>query len=139
MKFNKSFIIALFMVFALLGCTHVQEVSKVVWGSSTRALEEARYDAIRANYSCDVYDCFNEVSNIVREEDLDVFIEDRNKDLIVVMGIPDSIETTEVGIFFTYISSENTEIEIASLSPSTKMTTADIVFPSLEKSFSKIK
>ena len=70
---------------------------------------------------------------------LDLYIKDRKKNLIVVMGIPNCVNTTEVGIFFTSLDQGNIKIELSSLSTKAKKAAAEIVFAELNKHFPEIK
>lgn len=67
--------------------------------------------------------------------ELQVFLKDRRRQVIVLMGIPGSVDTTEVGIFFNGLTSDVTEIEISSLSRQARDTTAQLFFPRLEQAF----
>ena len=53
-----------------------QEVTKTVWGSSTRALEKARVNAASKTYSCPLTACFDAVIALTRET---TSLEDDNK------------------------------------------------------------
>ena len=143
------------------GCSYVTETAKVIWGSSTRALENARVDAISKTYKCSFNDCFDAVLDLARETEIevpadvtdkdksprtivksghfDIFIKNRKKRHIVVMGIKDSAETTEVGIFFVQPSLTAVKVEISSLSSSAKRSVADIVFEELSMRFSEVQ
>ena len=63
----------------------------------------------------------------------DIFIQDRIKGMIIVYGIEGNVNTTEVGIFFSSISSKTTKIEVTSLSSSAKEKIAEYVFNYLNK------
>lgn len=159
------------MVFLVLiflgGCSQVMETSKVIWGSSTKALEKARVDAIDKTYHCSFDDCFDAVLGLSREKpvyvrsyneegkeideegqvveepvstgDFDVFIKNRAKRHIVVMGIAGSVDSTEVGIFFSQPSLTTIKLEISSLSSSAKRKVAQMVFDELDLRFSAVK
>ena len=119
----------------LAGCGHVSEFSKTVWGSSTRALEEARVKGIVKAYDCSVSRCYDEVLKAVEEQEYKIFINNKPKATIVVMGIPGSVDTTEVGIFFSDISDTQTKIYVSSLSSNAKRTVAQKIFPDLDEVF----
>ena len=157
---------------SLSSCAFVTEVSKTIWGSSIRHLENARQDALSASFQCSVEECFEAVLMIVGQEKektveivenqernfygndgkneegvlkkelavthlFDVFIKNRVKQHIVVMGISGNIDTTEVGIFFDEM--ENVvKIDISSLSTSAKRTVAKAVFEALTLQFTKV-
>ena len=156
------------------GCSQVVEISKGVWGSSTKALEDGRATAIHKTYLCNVTECFDAVLNLTvppKEEDLtvipptqdtahlasvspknpslnaiipssenpnnlDLFMKNRKKNLIVVMGVPNCVDTTEVGIFFTPVDEGNVKVELSSLSSKAKKIAAEMVFAELSKHFS---
>lgn len=127
------------------GCAQVTETAKVIWGSSTRALEEARTDAMAKTYRCSLDDCFDAVAGLARhgktdepahEGFFDIFIKDRNRRHIVVMGIAGNVDTTEVGIFFTQPALTTVKLEISSLSSSAKRKVARAVFEELDSRFS---
>lgn len=70
---------------------------------------------------------------------LDLFMKNPKKNLIVVMGVPNCVDTTEVGIFFTPDGDGNTKVELSSLSTKAKKITAEMVFAQLNKHFSGIE
>ncbi len=152
------------------------ETLQVLWGSSTRALEDVRAEAVSQTYPCPFNECFDAVLSLGRNfrtpQPLDVqqmfssmggeektkevdastseqsketpisyegtyyvFIKDRIKKHIIVMDIPEVINTTEVGIFFLNLDEKTTQVEIASLSPLAKEKAAQIVFQQLESLF----
>lgn len=135
---NKLFFVFL-AVCLVTGCARTTEIAKVILGSSTKALEEARTTALSAVYSCGYEECFEEVLKIAENRKLTVFIKDRNKSRIVLMGIPGNTNTTEVGVFFLTFGPKETKLEIASLSRSAKEKTADIIFSQLREVYSLIR
>ena len=66
----------------------------------------------------------------------DIFIRDKIKGIIVVMGIKGNVNTTEVGIFFSKLGSKTTKIEVSSLSTSAKVRVAEFLFKELGSRFS---
>lgn len=160
----------------LLGCSQTQEVVKEFWGSSTRALEEARANAIAQNYKCSFDECFEAVLSLARSKEeqklyshwieksqqaqpsendsadqkkklvplpvtegfFDVFIKDKTKRMIVVMGIVGNVDTTEIGIFFTRYRQDAMRVEISSLSTTAKVKVAKAVFEALDKKFGAV-
>ncbi len=131
----KIFFGIFILSFSLSGCSHVSEISKTFWGSSTRALDKARAEALSKDFSCTFSECFETVLNISKEQEYTIFIEDRLNQRIVIIGIKGNVDTTEVGIFFESIDEKMTKIEIASLSGSAKRKIAASLFPSLYKTF----
>jgi len=139
------------------------ESAKFILGSSTKRLEDARIDAINKTYRCSFKDCYDSVLILARSEPVyvkryneegeeiddegnlkvpdpegffDVFIDNRKKKHIVVMGIKGNVGTTEVGIFFSQPSLTTVKLEISSLSSNAKRKVADAVFNKLDLSFS---
>ena len=155
----------------VMGCAQITEPVKVIWGSSTKALEDARVDAISKTYRCSFTACYDAVlsfarvrkahaQRILEEEALeeealdaqddnnvpaevvnknyfDIFINNRKKRHMVVMGIPGNIETTEAGIFFSQPNLTTVKIEVTSLSSSAKRKVAKFVFDELSLRFSE--
>ena len=68
----------------------------------------------------------------------DVFLKDRSKRVIVVMGVAGNVDTTEIGIFFTRYRQDAMRIEISSLSTSAKERVAKAVFEALDKRFATV-
>ncbi len=123
----------------LLGCSRIADAPKVLWGSSTRALEEARPQAFHKDYPCNLGLCFEDVLEVARKHDLEVFISDRKKGLIVLMGFQGSVNTTEVGIFFSHLGPTQTKIEVVSLSPQAQQTAAKMLVSALDKLYTQPK
>ncbi len=123
--------------FIFLGCARILDTPKVIWGSSTRALENYRDTASVKSYNTFLNISFDEVLEIANDEELEVFINDFKKGVIVLMHIPGSGKTTEVGVFFTSLRVKETKIEIVSLSSIAQKTAADLIFSELDKSFSQ--
>ncbi|MBN1869593.1 MAG: hypothetical protein JW847_03335 [Candidatus Omnitrophica bacterium] len=138
------------------GCAHVTETAKVIWGSSIRALEDARVDALTKTYRCSLNDCYDAVLDLSRHQNVqnsqaeneteikstnenyfDVFIDNRKKGHMVIMGIEGNVDTTEVGIFFFQPTLTTVKIEISSLSSSAKRKAAQIIFDALNLRFSE--
>ncbi|MFH1201561.1 MAG: hypothetical protein V1674_01565 [Candidatus Omnitrophota bacterium] len=125
---------AIFALELIFGCASIQEPFKRVWGSSTQVLEEARKEGINREFNYSYPDCFDKTLQILNDERLEVFIKDKAHHKIVVMHVKGSIDTSEVGIFFTEVSKDKTKIEISSLSPNALETVAGYLFTALEES-----
>ena len=143
MKKHLKFLILLVSL-PLCSCAPVAETTKTLWGSSTRALENARTEAISKIYSCTIDECFDGALSLgrnyenlkpINDKFYDVFLQDRIKSHMVVMGIKGNVNTTEVGIFFSQISETKTKIEITSLSSNAKQKVADALFEELDFKF----
>lgn len=165
---RKNLILLFCLLFCVLGCAQITETAKVIWGSSTRALENARADAITKTYRCSFDDCYDAVLSFARDKEtraqevrdeetraqeidrvetdsddeevqknyFNIFINDRKKGHIVVMGIEGNVGTTEAGIFFSQPSLTTVKIEVTSLSESAKRKVAQIVFDEMDSRFS---
>lgn len=156
------------VILSLGGCAALKEEAKKLWGSSTQALEEARNESLKASFFCPWETCFDSVvryANVEKQHVLDekinaekmnqpdnptdeqtvkaknfeVFLQDRRRRIIVLMGVPGSVNTTEVGVFFTPLENAATAVEVSSLSTSAKIKAADILFSQLGKEFQVIK
>ena len=136
MKLRQKIII-IFSALSLGGCTlinHAAEPVRVVWGSSTRALEAARDQAISKTYNCDFDACYDTVLEIIKERKYLLFINQRLKKRIVVMSIPGNVDTTEVGIFFSKFTT-SVKVDISSLSSTAQERVASAMFDGLDKKF----
>lgn len=143
-RLNKFLVFCILMV--LPGCSFLTEAAKSVWGSSTKSLERARIDAVTKTYECNFNECFDAALSLARnaavdepvtKKFFDVFINNRVKGHIVVMGIEGNVDTTEVGIFFVEYGHKAVRIEISSLSSSAKEKVAAAVFKELELRFTE--
>lgn len=128
----------LLIVFSLLslsaGCAPGIEVSKKIWGSSTRDLEKARVNGIVRVYDATPSRCFDEALKAAVDLDFQIFIQSKAKASIVVMGVKGSVNTTEVGIFFSEVTDNKTKIYISSLSTNAKRIVAEKIFTKLDAS-----
>jgi len=136
--------INIFVIFFISACGFLHECGKTIWGSSTRALETARASGIRDTFPCSSRACFDAVLDLTytrtktrpdQTRRFQLFQQNRAEGHIVVMNVPGSVDTTEVGIFFDAIGQGQTQVEIASLSSAAASTTAEIVFAALQADF----
>lgn len=129
----------------LAGCSPL-EMGRTVWGSSIRALDEARGDAFKKVYGCEFDACFDAVLSLDRKnspkkeikDNYVVFLQDRVRSVIIVMGVVGQVDTTEVGIFFTRLEDDKYRVEISSLSTTAKEKVAFLVFSELSKHFNEV-
>ena len=70
---------------------------------------------------------------------LQLFMKDRQRNFIVVMGVPNCVNTTEVGIFLAPLEAGNVKVELSSLSTKAKRNAAEVVFAHLGKQFPEIQ
>ena len=134
MKLRQK-IITIIFILSLGGCAVITEPFKVIWGSSTHALEGARDRGISITYSCDFDACYDAVLAIAKERKYVIFINERLKRRMVVMDIPGNVNTTEVGIFFSELKKSQVKIDISSLSSTAKEKVAKVIFEGLDKRF----
>ena len=119
----------------LAGCASVEEVSKTMWGSSTRALEAARTEAASKIFEGNYEECFREVLKTADLEKWTVFVREKTKQHIVLMGIKGQVSTTEVGVFFSELNDGGVKVDVTSLSSNAKMKVANILFKQLADVF----
>lgn len=111
------------------------EVGKTIWGSSTRALEQARDRAMTKSYDKSYWDCVRSAMAVVKKTKWMVFKKDEIKGYLVVMGIKGQVNTTEVGIFFDELSDTRTKVEVSSLSTNAKRKVAKALFHGMDIAF----
>ncbi len=121
-----------FTAVLLGGCAQTAEFSKTIWGSSTRSLEKARVNALVRNYDQPVSRCYDEVIKASEESKFHVFIDNKPKATIVLMGIKGAVNTTEVGVFFSELADGKTKVYISSLSSNAKRIVAQKIFNKLD-------
>ena len=132
------FILAVVMGIFLNGCVVIDggiELTKTIWGSSTRALEEARPQAIVKTYDQNYWKVVRAAEEFSQKKEYVIFKKDEAKGYMVLMGIKGSVNTTEVGIFFVEVNDTQTRIEISSLSTNAKRIVAKALFHGLDVSF----
>jgi len=108
------------------------EIVKTVWGSSTRALEQARDNAITKTYDKPYWDCVRSAIAVVGKNNWMIFKKDEIKGYMVVMKVHGCVNTTEIGVFFVELSDNQTRIEISSLSTNAKRIVAKALFHGLD-------
>ncbi|MBF0571913.1 MAG: hypothetical protein HQL12_08610 [Candidatus Omnitrophica bacterium] len=117
------------------GADNTVEFGKTIWGSSTRALEEARVKAITKTYNKTYWDCVRSAIAVIGNKKWVIFKKDEIKGYVVVMGVTGCVNTTEIGIFFDELSDTQTRIEISSLSTNAKRKVAKGLFHGLDIAF----
>ncbi len=139
MKKINFFTAALVCGFFVSGCAHIKEVPKIMWGSSTKDLEGARWQGAFKTFQGSLSDCFDKVLSIAQEEKMTVFMSDKKKGFIDLMGVAGSLNTTEVGIFLSEPEQGKTKLEVVSTSHQAQFTAAEILFSNFAKTFSEVK
>ena len=134
---GSSFLIIIFLLF-FSSCAlrdNTQEVAKTLWGSSTRALEQARDNAITRTYDKPYWDTLRKAKAVVEKNKWIIFKKDEVKGYMVVMGVKGCVNTTEIGLFFDEVSDKQTQIEVSSLSTNAKRKVAKALFHGLDIAF----
>ena len=67
-----------------------------------------------------------------------IFLQDRIKSCLIVINVPENIDTTEVGIFLAY-EEKGIRVEISSLSTTAKRKVAETVFNELDKKYKRMR
>lgn len=139
MKEKCFVLICSVLILSLCGCGRLTEFVKGIWGSSTQSLGKARLDALSKIYQCQYSDCFDAGLKAVQNQGFQVFLKDKKKQHIVLMGIPGNIDTTEVGVFFVKVTDDAVRIEVTSLSQHAKEIVAERLFNKLNEIYSEVK
>jgi len=117
------------------GVKNTIEVGKTLWGSSTRALEQARDKAVTRTYDKSYWDCLRSAIDVVKKKKWVIFKKDEIHGYVIVMGVKGCVNTTEIGIFFDELSDNQTKIEVSSLSTNAKRKVAKALFHGLDIAF----
>lgn len=134
----KKMMCIIFLSMLVSGCAAVNtgsEFAKQIWGSSTKALEEARATAIIKKYYQPYWDVVKAAREVINNQGYVIFKNDEVKGYYVLMGVKGSVNTTEVGVFFVEENDHQTRIEIASLSTNAKRIVAKNLFHGLDVTF----
>lgn len=130
-----------FLLIMLLGfcssCAVVNggvEVAKTIWGSSTRALEEARTTALVKTYDQSYWETIRAAEEYCNKHFL-IFKKEEVKGYFIIMHVRGAVNTTEVGIFFVEVKDKQTRVEISSLSTHAKRIVAKHLFHGLDVAF----
>ena len=139
---NKIIIVIISCIY-ISGCAWVVDFPRTAWGSSIRVLSDKRSDAETQTFSCKKEVCFEIVEALtlphgVKDENDDKFVlfaNDPRGRYLIVMDVPGSVNTTEVGIFFDELEAGQTKVDISSLSSRAKQAVAEIVFTKLSEGY----
>lgn len=118
-------------IIALLGCESLKEGTRGFLGISTRALEEARKDAVVKSFNYDYATCYDETLKALKHMRAYVYKKDRQGHMIAIYV--SEYDTTPVGIFFKEIDKTNTQVEVSSRSNYAKDFISPKIFSFLEK------
>jgi hypothetical protein len=126
-------VIGYWLLVSLLGCSIIKEVTRGFVGISTKALEDARGQAITKTFKYNYNTCYDKVKAALTAIGSYIYAEDKNKHMIAIFV--SKTDTTAVGIFLKEIDANNTQVEVSSLSTYAKETVAKGVFSFLEGTF----
>lgn len=110
-----SFVIWISSIILMSGCATVAEGTKGLLGVSTKALEEGRDKAIKVVFDHDYDTCYTQVKNMLKKRKSYIYAENPAKNMIAIYISEE--DTTPVGLFFSSIDANRTQIEVSS--PST--------------------
>lgn len=141
---NKSLLLkATWVVISIImlacGCASISNSAKVLMGTSTKALEDAKEKEGQSQILGISYpDAYGRILEILKKRNIVAFLHSQKKHCIVAMYFLGEGDTTEVGIFFTEIKPQETKITITSLSPKHLKLATTVIFSELEKNVSVI-
>lgn len=120
----------------LSSCACFSNAGKIVAGTSTRALEQSPAEfRLKKTFRAEFPAVYQKTLSVLKERNALAFLHSQKKQRIVAMNLLQETDTTEIGIFFTPINQEETEVEIVSLSPGHLKLAAQLIFSELDKSF----
>jgi hypothetical protein len=129
--FHFVFFTLLFII-STAGCASMKEAARGFVGISTKSLEDARKDAVKNTFSYDYKTSYTKVESVLKEKGSYIYSQDSQKKMIAIYV--SELDTTPVGIFFTKIDANNTQIEVSSPSTSAKELISNRIFSALEVS-----
>lgn len=131
--------LTIFVCFGLIlgSCARISETSKVILGTSDRALYAAREKGKTETFAYDYKTCYSSVIVVLKELQADIFLHSEKKQRIVAMEFEGFNNTTAAGIFFTQITPSSTKIEVSSLSPKLLEYVSAKIFSALKEKLKK--
>ncbi len=132
----KNRCLLLFFILVSCGCSTLSDAPRNIVGFSTKEMEDARGQSVYQSYDCQSSQCFSAVVEVMEENKIKIFSRDEKRGLIVLMGVPGVVDTTEVGVFFSQIAQEKVvKVEVASRSAPAKRKVARLIFSKLSAAF----
>ncbi len=111
----------------------MREAGKKIWGTSIEHLEKARPQGKSETFSLSMDDSFARTQEVLKYAGAEVYLSMKDKGYLTAMNFKGSVDTTQVGIFFTDAGEGRTKVEIASMSPRLVREVAEMVFEGLNK------
>jgi len=127
----RTFIVLALAVILISGCANIKEAARGIAGISTKQIEEARAKASSKVFDYDYKTTYDLTKEILGRIKACIYTEDPKKNLIAIFV--SETNTTPVGIFFTKIGDNKTQVEVSSPSTYAKELIAGTLFKSLEK------
>jgi hypothetical protein len=124
-------------VFFISGCASFKEKCKEVWGSSVAHLERARKDGRSSNFDLSADRCFEKTVKILEASGASVYLKSNDRKYLAAMNFKGYVNTTQVGVFFTKLSENSTQVEVASMIPRLTEEVAGLVFSGLKENPTK--
>jgi hypothetical protein len=125
-------VLSVILVF-IAGCASIEESAKVIMGTSTKALEEAKtHKNLAQTFDIKYPDAYNIVMKFLKSKDITPFLHSRRKRRIVAVYFNGQADTTEVGIFFEEPAPGKTKVIVTSLSSAHMFKAADLIFKELD-------
>jgi len=128
MRGIKLFLLLLALC-SLSGCSGLKEAVKGFAGLSTKALEDARKDAVTRDFNFGLDETRGKIKSALAENGSYIYRDDLSLNLIALY-ISES-DTTPAGVFLTPLDKGNTRVEVSSPSIYGKEVIAKVIFDSL--------
>jgi hypothetical protein len=109
------------------GCGSPKYNLAALAGVNIRDLEAVRSEGVTRTLNLSYEDTYNKILEIAKKQKLTVYQSDLNKGYIILIGFPKQETTTRIGVFFTSISDDRTEITLSSLSSTCLITAEPII------------
>lgn len=119
---------ALLLIGAGSGC-------QTILGTSMADVEKARATADVKTVSAPADTVFQTLLGAADENKLLVFVKNPAARTLLLMNIPGSIDTTEVGVFVTETKPGESKVEVSSRAPFAKDTASKLLFKALDTRF----
>lgn len=117
MAFKFHILVKILLIIVIVsGCARISETSKVIAGTSTRALYEARASGKSQIFNLDLKTCYDKTILMLKKKKAYIYLHSLKEKRIVAMNFKGFNNTTEVGIFFSEINPSSTKLEISCLS-----------------------
>lgn len=128
-KLFNLVLLSAFCIFSLSACSTVKQAAKGFFGVSTREVEASRKDAPKKQFNRAYKDCYDKAMEVLKNAGAYVYARDDAKNMVALYV--SETDTTVVGVFFTKIDANNTQVEVSSPSTYAKDSIAEKLFSGL--------